>query len=115
VTDVGGILAHGSIVAREYGIPAVMGTGNATQRIAEGEQVTVDGDHGTVTLVDGGPEAPAARPSPQPRAAAGAWSTAAPVAAAVVVAGMAIGAIWLRMRRGRASGYQGERAGGWGT
>jgi rifampicin phosphotransferase len=51
VTDIGGILAHGSIVAREYGIPSVMGTGNATQRIAGGQQVTVDGDAGTVTLV----------------------------------------------------------------
>lgn len=52
VTDVGGILAHGSIVAREYGIPAVMGTGNATQRITSGQRVTVDGDAGTVTLTD---------------------------------------------------------------
>jgi pyruvate,water dikinase len=50
VTDIGGILAHGSIVAREYGIPAVMGTGTATQRIANGQQITVDGDLGTVTL-----------------------------------------------------------------
>jgi phosphohistidine swiveling domain-containing protein len=50
VTDIGGILAHGSIVAREYGIPAVMGTGTATQRIVSGQQVTVDGDAGTVTL-----------------------------------------------------------------
>jgi rifampicin phosphotransferase len=50
VTDIGGILAHGSIVAREYGIPAVMGTGNATQRIASGQEVAVDGDAGTVTL-----------------------------------------------------------------
>jgi phosphohistidine swiveling domain-containing protein len=50
VTDIGGILAHGSIVAREYGIPAVMGTGTATQRIASGQQITVDGDAGTVTL-----------------------------------------------------------------
>jgi pyruvate,water dikinase len=52
VTDIGGALAHGSIVAREYGIPAVMGTGNATQRIENGEQIRVDGDRGTVTLVD---------------------------------------------------------------
>jgi pyruvate,water dikinase len=50
ITDIGGVLAHGSIVAREYGIPAVMGTGNATQRIASGQVVTVDGDVGTVTL-----------------------------------------------------------------
>jgi pyruvate,water dikinase len=50
VTDIGGILAHGSIVAREYGIPAVMGTGIATQRIVRGQTITVDGDTGTVTL-----------------------------------------------------------------
>jgi pyruvate,water dikinase len=50
VTDVGGILAHGSIVAREYGIPAVMGTGNATERIVHGQTVTVDGDRGLVVL-----------------------------------------------------------------
>lgn len=50
VTDIGGILAHGSIVAREYGIPAVMGTGNATRRIANGQQITVDGSEGTVSL-----------------------------------------------------------------
>jgi pyruvate,water dikinase len=51
VTDIGGILAHGSIVAREYGIPAVMGTGNATQRIVDGQEITVDGSAGTVSLV----------------------------------------------------------------
>jgi pyruvate,water dikinase len=51
VTDIGGALAHGSIVAREYGIPAVMGTGEATQRIKDGERILVDGDSGTVTLV----------------------------------------------------------------
>ncbi|MDQ2654752.1 MAG: PEP-utilizing enzyme [Chloroflexota bacterium] len=50
VTDIGGILAHGSIVAREFGIPAVMGTGNATQRIISGQQITVDGSAGTVEL-----------------------------------------------------------------
>jgi pyruvate,water dikinase len=51
VTDIGGVAAHGSIVAREYGIPAVMGTGSATQRIASGRIVMVDGDAGAVTLV----------------------------------------------------------------
>lgn len=50
VTDIGGVAAHGSIVAREYGIPAVMGTGSATRRIATGQVVTIDGDSGTVTL-----------------------------------------------------------------
>jgi pyruvate,water dikinase len=51
VTDIGGPLSHGSIVAREYGIPAVMGTGVATRRIQPGQTVTVDGSAGTVTLV----------------------------------------------------------------
>ena len=50
VTNVGGPLSHGSIVAREYGIPAVLGTGIATQRIESGQRITVDGDAGTVTL-----------------------------------------------------------------
>ena len=50
VTDIGSILAHGSIVAREYGIPAVLGIGDATQRIKSGQTITVDGDRGTVTI-----------------------------------------------------------------
>ncbi|MBN1955850.1 MAG: SDR family NAD(P)-dependent oxidoreductase [Anaerolineae bacterium] len=48
VTDLGGVLAHGSIVAREYGIPAVMGTGSATRQIQDGQVVTVDGTAGRV-------------------------------------------------------------------
>jgi len=51
VTDIGGPLSHGSIVAREYGIPAVMGTGVATRRIKSGQTVTVDGGNGTVTIL----------------------------------------------------------------
>jgi pyruvate,water dikinase len=50
VTDIGGPLSHGSIVAREYGIPAVMGTGVATRRIRSGQTLTVDGNAGLVTL-----------------------------------------------------------------
>jgi pyruvate,water dikinase len=50
VTDIGGILGHGSIVAREYGIPAVVGTGTGTRRLASGQSITVDGDAGIVTL-----------------------------------------------------------------
>jgi pyruvate,water dikinase len=50
VTDIGGPLSHGSIVAREYGIPAVMGTGVATRRIKNGQRITVDGVEGTVTI-----------------------------------------------------------------
>lgn len=52
VTDIGGILAHGSIVAREYGIPAVLGTGNITRRVRSGQRITVDGSAGVVTLHD---------------------------------------------------------------
>jgi phosphoenolpyruvate synthase/pyruvate phosphate dikinase len=52
VTDIGGPLSHGSIVAREYGIPAVMGTGVATRWIQTGQTITVDGSAGTVTLLD---------------------------------------------------------------
>lgn len=50
VTDVGSPLSHGSIVAREYGIPAVLGTGVATQRIQDGQIITVDGSTGIVSL-----------------------------------------------------------------
>ena len=53
VTDVGGPLSHSSIVAREYGIPAVLGTGVATQRLSSGQQIRVDGDAGTVTIERG--------------------------------------------------------------
>jgi len=50
VTDVGGPLSHSSIVAREYGVPAVLGTGVATQRIRSGQQITVDGNGGVVRM-----------------------------------------------------------------
>jgi pyruvate,water dikinase len=50
VTDVGGPLSHSSIVAREYQIPAVLGTGVATERIKSGQRITVDGDAGTVKI-----------------------------------------------------------------
>jgi pyruvate,water dikinase len=50
VTDAGGVLAHGAIVAREYGIPAVMGTKIATQIIGDGQRITVDGDAGEVLI-----------------------------------------------------------------
>lgn len=50
VTDIGGPLSHSSIVAREYGIPAVLATGVATRRIKNGQMVTVDGTKGMVTM-----------------------------------------------------------------
>lgn len=50
VTDGGGMISHAAIEAREYGIPAVVGTREATKRIPEGATITVDGEAGTVTI-----------------------------------------------------------------
>jgi pyruvate,water dikinase len=49
VTDIGGPLSHSSIVAREYGIPAVLATGVATRRVQDGQLITVDGGAGIVS------------------------------------------------------------------
>ena len=51
VTDNGGLLSHAAIVSREYGIPGVVGTREATERIADGVHVRVDGDAGEVTVL----------------------------------------------------------------
>jgi pyruvate,water dikinase len=51
VTDTGGVLSHCAVVAREYGIPAVVGTGTATAMIADGQEIEVDGDAGIVRLL----------------------------------------------------------------
>ncbi len=51
VTDIGGTFSHASIVAREYGMPAVVGTGYATQCIRTGDKIRVDGDSGVVTII----------------------------------------------------------------
>lgn len=50
VTEAGGILSHPAIIAREYGIPAVMAVPGATRKLKDGQMVTVDGDHGTVVV-----------------------------------------------------------------
>lgn len=50
VTDAGTLAAHASLIAREYGLPAVVATGNATDTVSDGQQLTVDGGQGTVTL-----------------------------------------------------------------
>lgn len=52
ITDIGAPLSHAAIVARELGIPAVVGTGNATMRLRTGDRVRVDGGQGTVELLD---------------------------------------------------------------
>jgi rifampicin phosphotransferase len=48
VMEMGGAMSHGAVVAREYGIPAVVGVPDATERIATGERITVDGFTGRV-------------------------------------------------------------------
>jgi pyruvate,water dikinase len=50
VTDTGGVLSHCAVVAREYGLPAVVGTGRGTDRITDGMVIEVDGDQGVVFL-----------------------------------------------------------------
>lgn len=52
VMDQGGLLSHGSIVAREYGIPAVVNVGPATKLIRTGQIIQVDGDRGEVRVLD---------------------------------------------------------------
>jgi pyruvate,water dikinase len=96
VTDVGGPMSHSSIVAREYGIPAVLGTGVATKRIHSGQQIRVDGDAGTVTLLDEVAEAPSevTGAAPQSRINQVKWIAAAAGLIATLI-------IWRRRRRKR--------------
>jgi phosphohistidine swiveling domain-containing protein len=51
VADSGGPLSHAAIVAREYGVPSVVGAGDATRRIGDGDRVSVDGDTGVVRIL----------------------------------------------------------------
>lgn len=53
ITEVGGMMTHGSVVAREYGIPAVVGIENATEKIKNGAYIRVDGTNGFVQILDG--------------------------------------------------------------
>jgi pyruvate,water dikinase len=52
VTDVGGLLSHAAIVSRELKIPCVVGTGNASKILHDGDFVQVDGTKGTIILVE---------------------------------------------------------------
>lgn len=52
VSDIGGIMSHAAIVSREYGLPAVVGTGKATQTIKTGDRLRVDGETGQVTILE---------------------------------------------------------------
>ena len=50
--EVGGLMTHGSVVAREYGIPAVVGVYRATTRLHDGQHIRVDGNRGTINLLE---------------------------------------------------------------
>jgi pyruvate,water dikinase len=53
VMEMGGMMSHGAVVAREYGIPAVVGVTDATERIATGDVITVDGSSGVIAAAAG--------------------------------------------------------------
>ena len=63
MTDTGGTTSHPAVLAREFGIPAVIGTSVATRRIKTGDRLRVDGSAGRVEILAGEPAAPAA-PAP---------------------------------------------------
>ena len=51
VMEVGGLMTHGSVVAREYGIPAVVGVNKVTTLLHSGQRIRVDGSNGVVTIL----------------------------------------------------------------
>ncbi|MGE0705593.1 MAG: PEP-utilizing enzyme, partial [Vicinamibacterales bacterium] len=51
VTEVGGLMTHGAVIAREYGLPAVVGVERATQRIRDGQRIRLHGTDGYVELL----------------------------------------------------------------
>lgn len=51
VTEAGGQMSHGAVIAREYGLPAVVAVQDATRRIREGQRIRLDGTHGVVTVL----------------------------------------------------------------
>ncbi len=62
VMEMGGAMSHGAVVAREYGIPAVVGVAGAIARISSGQRITIDGAAGTITIADASAEGAAALP-----------------------------------------------------
>lgn len=62
VMEVGGVVSHGAVVAREYGLPAVAAVADATSRLRTGQRIRVDGGDGTVTVLE--PDEFAAGPQP---------------------------------------------------
>lgn len=51
VTEVGGLMTHGAVIAREYGLPAVVGVENATRLIKDGERIRVNGTEGYIDIL----------------------------------------------------------------
>jgi pyruvate,water dikinase len=51
VTEVGGLMTHGAVIAREYGLPAVVGVEHATRRIRDGQRIRVHGTDGYVEVM----------------------------------------------------------------
>src|SRR5262249_10337768 len=58
VTEVGGLMTHGAVIAREYGLPAVVGVEHATQRIRDGQRICVHGTDGYVEILPPSPPSP---------------------------------------------------------
>lgn len=52
VMEVGGMMTHGSVVAREYGIPAVVGVTQATIRLKTGQRIRINGNNGKITILE---------------------------------------------------------------
>src|SRR5262249_21613277 len=66
VTEVGGLMTHGAVIAREYGVPAVVGLEHATSLIKDGQRIRVDGTDGYVQIVDPSSAQPLSRPGENP-------------------------------------------------
>ena len=56
VTEVGGLMTHGSVIAREYGLPAVVGVDNATQRIRDGQRIRLHATEGYIEILEEEPQ-----------------------------------------------------------
>jgi len=54
VTEAGGQMSHGAVIAREYGLPAIVAVRDATRRIRDGQRIRLDGTNGVVTIIDAG-------------------------------------------------------------
>lgn len=74
VMEVGGTMTHGSVIARELGIPAVVAVDGATQKLRSGQRVRVDGDRGWVTVLDNGAETGRAPEAAQPTRQKSGWT-----------------------------------------